>query len=314
MTALEPLARDDAAAAALVAALEKVQRTLMRRMASLADGTDEDFGHASRVAIRKARTLLALDHGTLGRRSSTRLRTELGWLAASIGAVRDPSVARQALIAEQGRVPDMGSVLAGLDSQRRTALVQLRTDLASPRLGELLAGLARALELARADATARPLCPLAASAAAQRLRRVLKAIATVDADADPEAVHELRKDAKKLRYALEASPTLMAVGWARPLVRVLKRAQAWLGHYQDLSVRIDLIEACPEPAHPAEQPLTARLVLLGQAYAQRRIMAQGFAAEMAPLVALEAELGVRSELKALARSTLSIGGQALRSA
>lgn len=53
-----------------------------------------------------------------------------------------------------------------------------------------------------------------------------------------EALHELRKDAKKLRYLLECFGSLFAPGARKAFVRRLKALQDNLGEHQDAEVHV----------------------------------------------------------------------------
>jgi CHAD domain-containing protein len=79
---------------------------------------------------------------------------------------------------------------------------------------------------------------------ARRLQRaqhqVLAAGRSLDADTDATAVHQLRKDARQLRYLLECFAEL-APGREVRFVEHLKAFQAVLGHHQDLVVQAAIL-------------------------------------------------------------------------
>jgi CHAD domain-containing protein len=58
----------------------------------------------------------------------------------------------------------------------------------------------------------------------------------------PEELHELRKDAKRLRYLLECFGSLYPSELVGPVVRELKSLQDVLGDYQDSQVQAEAME------------------------------------------------------------------------
>ena len=81
-------------------------------------------------------------------------------------------------------------------------------------------------------------------AAAFARRRIWKAYRVVrrdgraiDDDSPPEMLHQLRKDAKKLRYLLEAFGAVLDADRVKAAVKELKRLQDNLGDFQDGEVQ-----------------------------------------------------------------------------
>ncbi len=68
--------------------------------------------------------------------------------------------------------------------------------------------------------------------------RVIEHGRRIHAGSPPEQLHELRKDAKQLRYLLDCFSGLVPGGTVRPLGRPLKRLLATLGEHQDSEVRL----------------------------------------------------------------------------
>ncbi len=70
---------------------------------------------------------------------------------------------------------------------------------------------------------------------------------TPETPADP--VHDLRKDAKKLRYLLECFATLLPSTERKQFVRTLKVLQDNLGEHQDAAVHVEELRAVGVQAH-----------------------------------------------------------------
>ena len=78
----------------------------------------------------------------------------------------------------------------------------------------------------------------------------------IDDDTPAEALHELRKRGKELRYLLELFGSPFPDDVVKPLVSTLKDLQAVLGRFQDRAVQIELLrevreELAAEPGGPS---------------------------------------------------------------
>jgi CHAD domain-containing protein len=65
----------------------------------------------------------------------------------------------------------------------------------------------------------------------------------ITADSPDEALHDLRKRGKELRYLLELFGPLFPAGVVKPMVVALKDLQDVLGRFQDRAVQATLLEA-----------------------------------------------------------------------
>jgi CHAD domain-containing protein len=93
--------------------------------------------------------------------------------------------------------------------------------------------------------------PVLAARIAKRARRLDRAITDAGQIYAPEALHEVRIAAKKLRYAVEIADESGAAP-AAAAVRTLKRVQDTLGRLHDLQVlqhHVAAVAAAPRPAH-----------------------------------------------------------------
>ena len=65
--------------------------------------------------------------------------------------------------------------------------------------------------------------------------------AAIDDESPAEALHELRKVGKELRYLLEFFAGLFHAEVVKPMIKSLKALQDVLGRFQDLEVQADTL-------------------------------------------------------------------------
>ena len=88
---------------------------------------------------------------------------------------------------------------------------------------------------------ARPLGKVVAKRIARAHRRLVDKGRMIGPDTPAEQVHDLRKDAKKLRYLIECFGSLLPDKPRKKYVRHLKALQENLGEHQDAEVHIALL-------------------------------------------------------------------------
>jgi CHAD domain-containing protein len=237
-----------------------------------------DAVHRMRVATRRIRSLLQSYRPLLDRERTDPLREELKWLAAVLGEVRDLEVLRMRFTERVEGLADIGEPawLDELAKQERAAYRRLNTALKLPRYYALL----DALEALVADP---PLTARAGRDAAAELprlvlrtwKRLADAYDGIGAADDPElARHDVRKDAKRARYAAEAAVAVLGDP-ARRTVRDAKRLQEVLGGYQDGVIASEHLRDAAERANN-----TADAFSLGVLYGIERCEAQASLARL----------------------------------
>ncbi|GAA4923498.1 CYTH and CHAD domain-containing protein [Actinoplanes utahensis] len=187
--------------------------------------------HQMRVATRRLRSTLKTYRRSFG---ESDLRDELRWLAGVLGAVRDPQVLEEKLLAlVEAAGPEFAAaeqrVRAHLEHRIETGRTELAEALDSDRYLDLLDRVDELVDRDRLD-TPDPV---------KRARKVLaKADVRLDAalaSGVEEDIHESRKGFKQARYAVE----LIAPDHGKPakeLVKALTGLQDGLGAYQDSNV------------------------------------------------------------------------------
>ena len=205
----------------------------------------DDAVHQVRVAARRLRSTVAAFHRLMDRAVTDPLREELSWLGGRLGEARDAEVALQhlrTLVAAEPEELVVGPVGARLQQthlrEGRTGLDRALTTLAEPRYLRLLDDLHALLadppftELAR-----RPMKPVLRDTtrrSVRRLHRRMAAARRAPGAARTVALHDVRKAAKRARYAAEVGQGELT--HVKALARSAKRVQTVLGELQDTVV------------------------------------------------------------------------------
>jgi CHAD domain-containing protein len=237
------------------ALVQQLEELLVWDRAVRADAPDAI--HQMRVTTRKIRSLLRDYHETFGLPDGGWVLDELRELAGILGVARDAEVLGERYDRELDRLPTelvRGPVRERLvEGARRRYETGLRRSLIAMR-SQRYFRLLDALDAIVAQSPAAVACderaPVTIDAAYKKVRKAAKAAARVD-DADPdfeyhrdEALHRIRKRAKRLRY------TAAATG-AEQVSEQAKAVQSLLGDHQDTVVSREHLSHEAETAHDA---------------------------------------------------------------
>jgi CHAD domain-containing protein len=212
--------------------------TLLRQDPLVRTSGDPEAIHQARVATRKLRSHLRTFGPLLDPEWTEPLRSELGWLAMGLGAVRDREVLLERLRERAKSLPasDMrsaNSLLQILVVEIDTLRKKLLTELESERYVDLLERLVTAAHapatLPEADEPALKALPPLAAGPWRRLRSAVRQLP--DPPTDPE-LHRIRILAKRARYAAEAVAPVVG-GVAVAFARAAAKLQTILGEHQD---------------------------------------------------------------------------------
>lgn len=221
---------------------------------------EDDSVHQMRVTVRRLRSVLATYRPLLETEQTEPLRAELKWLAALLGDVRDAEVLRKRLTrwaAEHGPGPTgVDALRAALADRQAQGRARLLPELDSDRYRALIAALADGPPWSEADPGKKAL--------RKRLRRSWRRlVAAVDAadeaaDADERRrrLHEVRKKAKRVRYAAESLGAVFGND-AERLAEAAKSVQSTLGDLNDAAVMISTIGQVPAPDDAIRELLEA---------------------------------------------------------
>ena len=221
---------------------------------------DQEGVHQLRVAARRLRSALATYAPVLQPGATDHLRGELKWLGGLLAEARDAQVLRErldAIVAEQPADLVLGRVLARIDDELRAKLRAGRTvadaALNSERYFRLLDGLEAFLEepplLEAASLPARKMAPGLLSADLKRVRRRQRAYEGASSATQRDLdLHEVRKAAKRLRYAAESVGPVFGKR-AKRLAARAEAVQEHLGEHQDTLVARRMLREIAVRAH-----------------------------------------------------------------
>lgn len=255
----EPL-RAESTAAEVVGTRLREQLAELRYRDPLVRRDVPDSVHRMRVAMRRLRSALATFRPLLDRRQTEPLRDELKWIAGVLGEARDAEVMQQtltALIAEEPVELVMGPVLRRIDGELADAyrLAHARSieAMQSPRYYMLVDNLGALVQhppwTTLADQPATALLPARVAKEFRRLRRrVAAAKDAPDPTTRDELLHEVRKAAKRARYAAEAVIPIHGRDADR-FAKATKRVQGVLGDHHDAVVTRPVLRQLAVQAH-----------------------------------------------------------------
>ncbi|HEV2475304.1 MAG TPA: CYTH and CHAD domain-containing protein, partial [Candidatus Dormibacteraeota bacterium] len=226
--AAEPLLPNAPARDVIRNAIAESVASLLHHDPLVRTGRDPEAVHQARVATRKLRSHLRTFGPLLDVQWTEPLRSELGWLALSLGAVRDREVLLDRLRNRTESLPgndirSAAALLQLLENEIDSLRQKLKEDLDSQRYIDLLENLVAAAHspatLPDADLAATAVLPALATTPWRRLRSAVKQLP--DTPTDPE-LHRIRILAKRARYAAEAVAPVApaAAAFARAAARL----------------------------------------------------------------------------------------------
>ena len=108
-----------------------------------------------------------------------------------------------------------------------------------------------------------PVGQLANARIAKVYKRIVKAGKRIDDSSPPQALHQLRKQCKELRYLLELFASLYPAHVTKPMLRALRALQEMLGRFQDREIQAQLIRSLGEEVRTLDDGAAA-LLAMGQ--------------------------------------------------
>jgi CHAD domain-containing protein len=247
---LDPGAPATAAAATVFARLLEV---IDDNFAGTLEDIDTEFVHDLRVAVRRTRSLQR-QFKTVYPDRLEHFREEFKRIQTITGDLRDLDVYLLDFPALRASLPaqmqaDLDPLLALLETKRSRALAQTRRGLKAERTRQALADWA--VFTREAPRSGESVQALASHRISSVYKKMVKMGQAIDDDSPAEALHELRKVGKELRYLLEFFASLYSPDVTKPLVKALKGLQDQLGRFQDHEVQANkLRELAPEVKDP----------------------------------------------------------------
>jgi len=238
---VEPVGPRSSAGDAVQAAIAAGTLRLVAHDPGVRLGGDDEDVHQARVATRRLRSDLATFGSLLDEAWVTHIRGELYWLAGELGAVRDADVLLARLL---GQTTELGgadavaatALLRTLDAERANARSRAGDALATARYAALLdqtVGASRMPPLT--EDAARRASEVVPARVGKAWAHLAKAVDQVGDDTPIELLHEVRKKAKRCRYACEAAISVCGKE-AKRLGAAVAEIQGVLGDLQDAAV------------------------------------------------------------------------------
>ncbi|WP_263091199.1 CHAD domain-containing protein [Curtobacterium sp. RIT-PI-V] len=243
--------RSDTAAAFVVRALESMRADLVA-VDPRVRADDHESVHDFRKVVRRLRSVLAAYRGALDREATEALRAALAEAGRVAGVARDAEVVHGGLFRSAARAPDgfvdaptldrIGEQAAALRSAAAAELrLALRSDDWFRTLDALDQLLLRAPAGPHADDAAAAFVTKRIDRERARVRRL------VDGGAmGLDVLHEIRKAARRLRYALQAAGDVADLGKRR--LGLLRRVQETLGDALDAAHAAEAYRRLSGPA------------------------------------------------------------------
>lgn len=254
-----------------VAVLEHLSGAIEANWSGTVEDVDPEFLHDLRVGVRRTRSVLSRSKNVLPAQVRDRFGPTFKWLGDATGPARDLDVY---VLEWDGYIGPLGEragalepVRAEIEDRRRAAHATLAKALKSKRAARILpewrAALADPHRTSAGPDAQRPLGDVVGERIAAAQRRVLKRGRSIAPDTAGEVLHELRKDAKKLRYLLECFGGVLPTVPRKAFVQRLKALQDNLGVHQDADVHVaQLHELAADLRGPRAS--TDTLVAIGQ--------------------------------------------------
>lgn len=215
-------------------------------------GRDPEDLHQMRVAVRRLRAVLRASRALFDPKVVERLRSELDWLGARLGLVRDLDVLhaylQPRLAALEGAEHRAGQrVLRRLGGDRARARAGLHEALDSPRYPRILEQLETFLSRPPASTSDVSLPDVAAT----EWKRLRKAVQKLPGRPSTDELHAVRIKVKRARYAAELARAA-AGGRGKRFIHQAKKLQDILGDLQDAVVIEQYLHDAIDRTEPAQ--------------------------------------------------------------
>jgi CHAD domain-containing protein len=230
------------AAIAVCTVLARLFETALANVPGTIRDIDTEFLHDLRIAVRRTRSVLKLAGSVLPAGLAGRYRSEFKWLGDLTTPTRDLDVYLLGYDAMAAKLvaatePELRPFHDYLSKQRAASQRQLARGLRSARFSRLASGWPHDLSEVADAPGQRPTGKFAASRITRAHQRVLRSGGAIDATSPPQALHDLRKRCKELRYLLEVFASLHDPAEQSRAVNELKALQDCLGEFQDTEVQ-----------------------------------------------------------------------------
>lgn len=301
-----PAQRGDAAVKAI---LLRLLDAMEAQQAGVLLNEDPECLHDFRIAVRRTRSALGQVKRVFPDSTVRRFGPRFAWLGQITSEPRDFDVYLLGFDELKANLPpafqdDLEPLRGFLKRHADLAHTVLAKQIQSRHYRKLLAGWRKLLaspcpKRPTAPHALTPIQAIANKRIWRLFRRVLKEGRAIHPETPVENIHELRKTCKKLRYLLEFFRDLYPPEEINHPIKQLKRLQDYLGDFQDVHARIDMLrriskEMREDPSIPTES-LLALGVLLAALEQRQRALREAFAERFRPF----AKSGNRARFRGL---------------
>lgn len=285
-----PLDPEMAAIDGFRAVLAKLDTVIEANWQDAIDQAEPAFLHQFRIAVRRTRTVLGVAKGVIPADVREPTRRGFARLASVTGTPRDLDVclldwARTTEPLGAETAVALAPVREAIERRRAGARAELEQALRSDRTTALIDQWHAWLTepVVRGDLprrAGRPLGPLVAARIERAHDRLIDRGRQIAPGTPAERVHDLRKDAKKLRYLLECFGSLLPDAPRSRYVKRLKSFQDNLGTHQDVAVQTALLrDVAAELGAGASDDTMAAIDRLTRRLEQQQVAARAEFAE-----------------------------------
>ncbi|MEX2480648.1 MAG: CHAD domain-containing protein [Gammaproteobacteria bacterium] len=219
--------------------MARYQRIIRDNERGIREDIDSEFLHDFRIALRHARTFAGAFRSLVP--PPTPLLDDFRWLSSETSLLRDLDVWLQDLDLPDATVEP--AVVAAVTRRRRLEQRRLSRVLQSARYVRFHRRWTDWVEQLSSCADGAPTGTVLTEAIRKRYKRLRRRLRAGDRTLSLAALHDVRKDAKKLRYLAEAYATMQSCSKCAGVLRDLKRLQNVAGPICDQRARADLIAA-----------------------------------------------------------------------
>lgn len=237
---------------ALKQILLRLLEIMQQNTAGAVRGVDTEFMHDYRVSIRKTRSALTQINNVLAQDSITRFNKFFSGLGKLTTPVRDLDVFLLKLDSYQGDLKkpahsQLQPLREHLQLSRVTAQKRFVDTLKAEEYRQTIQEWREFLEnteptMPPLENTGKKVYVLASQLIWNMYQHALEEGNAITDDTEAEALHELRKTCKKLRYLMEFFQSLYPAREIRELIQALKGLQDNLGVFNDLHVHAHILK------------------------------------------------------------------------
>ena len=233
--------------------------------------TDSEFLHDFRVAVRRTRAGLNQLKGVLPDKINLNYTDFFSWLGQITGPTRDLDVYLLSFEHFKNSLPtsirdDINPLKTLLIDKQKTAQKELAKKL---RSSNYLTKIYEWEQFLKEQAPIKPIevnakltiKQLADRRILKNYKRILKEGSVITEDSPNEALHDLRKSCKKLRYLMEFFQSLYLEDQIKHFIKNLKGLQEVLGDFQDYAVQEETLKLFSEEMINNHSPANTLLAM-----------------------------------------------------